>query len=344
MRSSTATLLILPLFLIGLPAVCGAIPLSVPDENTVEYPDDEPPSQEEIELGKMLFFDNRLSINMSQSCATCHNPDLGFGDGMKVSIGAKGEKTGRNAPHIYNLAWNHVFFWDGRAASLEDQAVGPIVSGAEMNMPLEVLVARLKTVPEYIAKFEALYGKDSITEKNIAKAITAFERTVVVKNTPFDKYLQGDQDALGPEAKRGLALFEGKANCIKCHDGPNLTDSSFHNIGVQAQDAGRGKILEGPGMNRAFKTPGLRNVILTAPYMHDGSLATLDDVVRFYNRAGDHKEGLDPLIQPLNLTEREISDLLAFLGALTEPLEIVRPSLPTGGDMTIPQEQPPVKE
>ena len=303
-------------------------PLGTPDLDDIEYPDDEPHSEAEIELGKKLYFDTRLSKNHQQSCATCHSPELGFGDGLRTSIGTMGGMVSRNAPHIYNLAWNVTFFWDGRADTLEEQALGPIEAEGEMNLPLKEAVARLEAVPEYKKAFKDVYGVDAIEPEHIGRAIAAFERTVITMDSPFDRYIAGDKNAMDPSAIRGLALFEGKANCIDCHDGPNFTDNSFHHIGVKGDDLGRGAVAEDATMNKAFKTPGLRNVLLTAPYMHDGSEGTLQEVVEFYNRGGDDKEGISPLIKELNLTDQEMADLVAFMGALTEPIRIERPEIP----------------
>lgn len=298
------------------------------DMDEIEYPDDEPHSQQEVELGKKLFFDNRLSVNQKQSCATCHNPDLGFGDGMAKGLGTMGNSLGRNTPHIYNLAWNVSFFWDGRASSLEEQALGPIQAAGEMNMPLDKLVSRLNKVRYYRDKFEEVYGEPQITAENIGRAIAAFERSVIVQDTPYDRYLDGDKTAMGEEAVRGMKLFAGKARCVRCHDGANFTDNSFHNIGLGDEDSGRESVVKDSSLNKAFKTPGLRNVLFTAPYMHDGSIATLEDVIRFYNRGGDEKTGIDREMVALNLSDQEISDLVAFLGALSAPLKIARPEIP----------------
>ena len=301
-----------------------ADPIGVPDRNTIEYPDDEEHSDFEIYLGKVLFFDNRLSFNNKQSCATCHNPDLGFGDGLKKGRGAKGNVLERNTPHLYNLAWNSVFFWDGRAASLEEQALIPLTSPKEMNMTIEILIPKLKNVPYYEKMFRMVYKDEGITKDTIARALAAFERSIIVDNTPFDQYMNGDKIAMSPAQIRGMELFQGKARCTECHDGPNFTNDAFHNIGVGGNDQGRKKIDRSANLG-AFKTPGLRNTLLTAPYMHDGSLGTLEEVIDFYDKGGTHKENLDKLMQPLNLSADEKSDLIAFLGALTSPLKVERP-------------------
>ncbi|MDX2471140.1 MAG: cytochrome c peroxidase [SAR324 cluster bacterium] len=307
-------------------------PLGVPDPDEVEFESDFDINEKVIDLGKTLFFDNRLSINKSQSCATCHNPDLGFGDGMAKGIGALGGKLGRNVPHIYNLSWNNRFFWDGRAKTLEEQALGPIQSKAEMNMDIPTLVRRLQQVPAYRLKFKKAFGDEAITDKTIAAALAAFEATITVTNTPFDQFTKGNHAALSPSAKRGLKLFKKKARCVKCHDGANFTDVGFHNIGVKdldkTADVGRYKIDPAKNLRGAFKTPGLRNTAFTAPYMHNGSLGSLEEVVRFYNRGGEKSPNKDKLMKKLNLSEQEIFDLVAFLGALSEPLNITRPVIP----------------
>jgi len=301
--------------------------LATPSMDNIDYPEEEAPSAKEVELGKTLFFDPRLSLNMKQSCGTCHNPDLGFGDGLATGLGTMGGGLGRNTPHLYNLAWNVTFFWDGRADSLEEQALGPIEAAGEMNMPLEKLIPRLQTVKYYQDMFKAVYG-DGINKANIGKAIASFERTLNANNTPFDKYLAGNKTAMGPEAIRGLELFKGKANCTGCHDGSNFTDNSYHNIGVKGDDKGREGISGGKDMRGAFKTPGLRNVIFTAPYMHDGSESSLESVVQFYNRGGDQDKNKSNLIKKLNLSDQEVSDLVAFLGALTDHIQVERPKIP----------------
>ena len=301
--------------------------LGVPDVATIDWPDGEPPTKAQVDLGRTLFFDQRLSLNQVQSCATCHNPDLGFSDGQAKGLGTFGKRLGRNSPHLYNLAWSSALFWDGRATTLEEQALGPIQAPGEMGMDLPTLLTRLNAVPEYRTRFAVAYGAGDITAENIGKAIAAYERTIISANSAFDRYVKGNEHALGTEAKRGLALFVGKANCIACHSGPNFTDDSFHNLGTHDADPGREKIVSGVTNARAFKTPGLRNVALTAPYMHDGSEQSLEAVIRFYNRGGDAPTP-DPLVRKLDLTDVEVSDLVAFLGSLTDPVALERAPSP----------------
>ena len=303
-----------------------AEPIGVPDPYDIEYPNGEEHSEFEIYLGKVLFFDNRLSFKEKQSCATCHNPDLGFGDGLKKGRGASGKVLERNTPHLYNLGWNTVFFWDGRAVSLEEQALMPISSHEEMNMSMELLIPKLEAVPYYRKMFRMVYEKERITEDMIVGALAAFERSIIVDDTPFDRYMNGDKVAMSRAQIRGMELFQNKAKCTECHDGPNFTNEAFHNIGVGGNDEGRKKIDKSAKFG-AFKTPGLRNVLLTAPYMHDGSIGTLEEVIDFYDKGGTHKANIDKLIKPLGLTDEEKADLVAFLGALTSPLQVKRPSV-----------------
>lgn len=298
--------------------------LGIPNPQEIVYPGGAPPSPAEIELGKTLFFDQRLSGSQHRSCATCHNPAQGFSDGRPKSVGDRGNTTTRHAPHLYNLAWSRVLFWDGRQDNLDTMALEAIKSPDEMNLPLATLVERLKAVPAYVTAFQQIYTT-GLSADNIGKALGAFERSLITQNSAFDRYLRGDDAALSDMALRGLLLFAGKANCLACHDGANFTDESFRNIGVPTEDLGRGKFEAAAHFQYAFKTPGLRNVALTAPYMHDGSLNTLRDVVQFYNQGGKRRAGIDPLISPLQLTGEEVDALVAFLEALTDPITVPPP-------------------
>jgi len=300
--------------------------LGTPDLDDIEYPEDEPHTDREIELGRKLFFETRLSKHNAQSCATCHNPDLGFSDGIANGIGSGGDILTRNAPHIYNLAWGSLFFWDGRAATLEEQALGPLVSDKEMQMTPSDALQRLSDIPYYKKEFTEIYGE--ISFENVGKALAAFERTFISDDSPFDQYIAGQDSAMSPSAIRGLDIFVKKGNCIACHDGVNFTDDSFHNIGIDNGDVGR-YAIDGLELSKgAFKTPGLRNIIFSAPYMHDGSLESLEAVVEHYNNGAPNVANLSSLIKPLGLTAQEKADLIAFMAALTDPVEIQRPELP----------------
>lgn len=314
--------------LIATVPVRAEVPLGTPDPHDIFYPDDEEPAAEEVELGRALFFDSRLSANGRLSCATCHLPELGLGDGMARAVGSTGKPLVRNSPHLYNLAWNVVFFWDGRATSLEEQALMPITDPEEMNLSVGRMIEILGGVSVYRNRFTEIYGPGGLNATNVARALAAFERTLISDNSPFDRYMAGNRAAMSEEAVRGMQIFTGKGRCTKCHDGPNLTDQSFHNIGVDDDDPGRYEVVRDESLRGAFKTPGLRNVALTAPYMHNGSIGTLEEVIHFYNRGGDRKDNLSKLIQPLGLDKREVADLLAFLGALTDPVWPRRPALP----------------
>ena len=300
-------------------------PLGKPDIDDMVLYDDEMNTVEEIKLGKILFFDKRLSGNYKQSCATCHNPSLGFSDGMAKGLGTRGNQLGRNTPHLYNLGWGSIFMWDGREATLESQALGPIKSSAEMNLPIPELLVRLNAVPSYRRLFKETYQVDVISGLEVGRALAAFERTIVVDNTPYDKYVSGDKSAMSASAILGLAIFQGKGNCIKCHDGANFTDDSFHSLGISDGDDGRGAITGDKSQIGAFKTPGLRNIAYSSPYMHNGALNSLTQVVDYYNRGGDNANHTDSLIKPLNLTSDEQKNLVSFMMALSQPLTFTTP-------------------
>ena len=286
-----------------------------------------------IELGKQLYFDGRLSKNNAISCAFCHNPGTGFADPRQTSIGVGGGVGGRQSPTVYNTGLNHVQFWDGRARSLEEQAIGPIHNPVEMAETHEHVVAKLGKIKGYQQQFRAVFGTD-VNLQGIAEAIAAYERTVLSTNSAFDKYVLGAQKAMDEAAVRGLALFKGKARCILCHNGPNFTDNQFHNLGVpqvgpMKEDLGRFAVSRAEKDRGAFKTPTLRSITETAPYMHDGAFKTLEEVVEFMDQGGGSNPNLSPLVKPLNLTAEEKSDLVAFLKALAgEPIPFSMPQLP----------------
>ncbi|MBP9633775.1 MAG: cytochrome c peroxidase [Nitrospira sp.] len=286
-----------------------------------------------IELGKQLYFDGRLSKNNAISCAFCHNPGTGFADPRQTSIGVGGGVGGRQSPTVYNTGLNHVQFWDGRARSLEEQAIGPIHNPVEMAETHEHVVAKLGKIKGYQQQFRAVFGTD-VNLQGIAEAIAAYERTVLSTNSAFDKYVLGAQKAMDEAAVRGLALFKGKARCILCHNGPNFTDNQFHNLGVpqvgpMKEDLGRFAVSRAEKDRGAFKTPTLRSITETAPYMHDGAFKTLEEVVEFMDQGGGSNPNLSPLVKPLNLTAEEKSDLVAFLKALAgEPIPFSMPKLP----------------
>lgn len=286
---------------------------------------------ERIELGKNLFFDPRLSGSNFISCATCHNPALGWSDAQKTAIGHGMGTLARSTPTILNTGYQRFQFWDGRARSLEKQALGPIEAGGEMAQPLSELLPELKSIPGYKAMFEAAYPGEGITGKTIGKALAAFERTIVSTDSDFDRWLKGVDGVMSKEALKGFELFKGKANCTACHDGFNFSDNGFHNIGLKdMEDMGRYNIVPVKVLKGAFKTPTLRDVALTAPYMHNGAYASLEEVVDHYNAGGFKNAGtMDPNMKKLNLSKSEKKAIVAFLKSLTgDPIEVTVPVLP----------------
>jgi cytochrome c peroxidase len=296
----------------------------------IPTPADNKLTPERAALGKMLFFDQRLSGSRLISCASCHKPTRGWSDGLPKAVGDHGKVLGRSTPSIVNAAYNDVQMWDGRFHGLEQQALGPMEAPSEMNGSMEQIIATLNALPGYTSAFAKAYPGEGITGGTVAKALASFERTVISRGSSFDRWIVGDGAAMGPSAERGFDLFVGKANCVACHQAPNFTDQGFHNIGLKGnQDEGRYAQMPIKVLKGAFKTPTLRDVALTAPYMHNGMYQTLTEVIDHYNRGGDDKENLDPNIKPLGLTLQERQDLVAFMESLTGRQTVVRPpSLP----------------
>ena len=274
------------------------------------------------ELGRRLFFETELSVDRSVSCASCHLPERNFSDGVALSRGVRGQVTLRNAPSLVNRGFGASFMWDGRVATLEEQVLMPVVNELEMGLALDAMVARLAAHGEYPALFAAAF-EDGLGEANAARALAQYVRGLVFGDSAIDRFRAGDYAELGSEERIGLWVFESKGRCWQCHAGANFSDEGFHNTGVGAAQGvpedGRFAISGDPADRGRFKTPTLRGVALTAPYMHDGSLATLAEVVEFYRRGGAANEHLDPLLGPLELSEREAAALVAFLGALSRP-------------------------
>lgn len=297
----------------------------------IPFPDDNPYTEAKAELGKTLYFDPRMSASGTQSCGTCHNPSFDWEDGMATGTGHGHEKLGRASPTILNLAWDEVFMWDGRAESLEEQALGPIQADVEMNMPMGLLLDTLKGIEGYQPLFAAAFPENpEISDENIGKAIATFERTVVSGEAPFDAWIKGDETAISDSAKRGFVLYNGKANCAACHAGWNFSDNSFHDIGIDDADIGVGKFLpDVVPMQQAFKTVGLRNIDRRAPYMHNGVYTTLEEVIDHYDSGFVKRVSLSDEIKPLGLTSAEKKDLVAFLHSLTsEDAPVTLPILP----------------
>ena len=322
----------------GTPADIGPLP-------PVPVPEDNPLTPEKIELGGLLFFDARLSADGSLACVSCHLPDQGWALHTPLSIAYPTNMERRLSPTLVNVAYNKALLWDGRAGSLEKQALGPIQNPLHMNQNLDLLIEKLNAIPDYAERFQKVFGTPANPEA-LGKALAAFERTLITRHAPFDRYMAGEQQAMSESAVRGMALFKGKARCLICHNGPNFTDSLFHNLGVPVaplvahplvqasirfdakrmnvtdyaqvkEDLGRYLVTKEEKDKGAFKTPTLRNVAQRDPYMHNGAFQSLEEIIDFYNRGGGAVAGKSPLIQPLALTAQEKRDLLAFLQALT---------------------------
>ncbi len=276
---------------------------------------------EKVKLGKKLFFDKNLSIDKTISCADCHIPVKGFADGRAVAVGVDSLTGTRSTPPIINRLFSDLQFWDGRASSLEDQAFGPIVNPIEMKNTIENVLAYLNSDPVYKKTFEETF-ENGITKTNVEKAIASFERTLLSGNSKFDQYLAGNKKAMSESAIRGLKLFESKeVNCIGCHGGQNFTDEKYTNTGVGSEienpDLGRYTISKIDSNRLAFKNPTLRDIARTAPYMHDGSLKTLREVVDLYNDGGIQNKYLSKLMKKLNLSEQDKDDLVEFMRSLS---------------------------
>jgi len=300
----------------------------------VPYPEDNKPNIARTALGKSLFFDPRMSGDGNMSCATCHNPGMGWSDGLPTARGVKSSVLGRASPTVYNTAYNGIQMWDGRKKSLEDQAMGPMQANVEMNMDIGKLFSWINSNEGYKAMFAKAYPGEPINEITLSKAIATFERSVISKNSPFDRWVRGDAKALTSQQVEGFKVFVGKGNCVACHSGPNMTDNGFHNVGltsfgVSEPDMGRYGQKPVAAMKGAFKTPTVREVSRTAPYFHDGSAKTLMEVVEHYDRGGDVKTNLSANIKPLNLTPEEKRALVTFMEALSSPfIAIEIPELP----------------
>ena len=284
-------------------------------------PVDNRQSAEKIALGERLFNDPALSANGKVSCATCHDRRLGFTDGEARGQGVTSRRLKRHTPTLWNLAWAPLLFWDGRAASLEDQVRGPIEHPDEMGEEIERVVARLATADDYKAAFaRAFPDEPTPSARTLAMALAVYERTLVSPPTDFDRWVAGDTAALTTAQVRGFALFTGKGRCSSCHSGFAFTDHGFYDIGLPSNDPGRGPILGVSAANSSFKTPTLRELVWSAPYMHDGSLATLEEVVRHYERGGVRRPTrAKDLPASLRLSDRERADLVAFLESLSSP-------------------------
>jgi cytochrome c peroxidase len=283
-------------------------------EQFAYIPADNPLTPDKIAFGKQLFWDKRWSRSETVACVSCHQPDHGWSDPQQFSLDFAGKPTAHHAPTIINRLFSVQQHWTGRRASIEDQTI----QGRDQTP--ELVVQNLGAVPAYQEQFRKVFGTDFSAE-GVAKAIAAYVRMIVSGNSPYDRFRAGDTTALLPAAQRGLALFEGKARCVRCHTGFNFTDEDYHNIGVGMEtenpDLGRHMVTKDEADKGAFKTPTLRDVARRGPYMHNGSLQTLEELVDYYDKGGNANPWLSPKSQPLNLTVQEQADLVAFLHALT---------------------------
>ncbi len=317
-RSWVLVLAILVLTLILAGGVQGTgyklrLPLGL-QETAAYIPDDNPLTPEKIALGKQFFWDKRWSFSGTVACVSCHPPDHGWSDLAQFSTHANGKPTPRHAPTIINRLFSDRQLWTGLRASLEEQAI------KDSNRTDEMVVKTLGAIPAYQQQFRKVFGTE-LNPDGVGKAISAYVRTILSGNSAYDRFQAGDKQALSPAAQRGLALFEGKARCVRCHTGFNFADESYHNIGVgmdkENPDLGRYTVTKNEADKGVFKTPTLRDVAKRGPYMHDGSQKTLEEVVAFYNKGGHKNPWLSGEIQALNLSAQEQADLVAFLRSLT---------------------------
>lgn len=286
----------------------------------VPWPDDNPYSPARVALGKILFFDGRLSANNMVSCAFCHEPSHAFAGNTALSIGVNGKREARRTPTLVNRAWGKSQFWDGRAASLEAQVIVPITNPDEMGMTPDGVVQKLRAIKGYAPLFAAAFGDSSITFDRITKALASFERTITSGASAYDRYVAGDKNALSKVQKDGLDFFNKKGECAECHNGPNFSNEKFANIGVGMDrpnpDLGRFNVTRKHGDIGRFKTPTLRDLAVRAPYMHDGSVTTLSKVLDVYAKGGEPNPHLDTRLAPFYLDDETRRDLLAFLDSL----------------------------
>jgi len=294
--------------------------LSVPSSfDPVPIPSHNPLTEEKVELGRRLFFDVRLSEDRTVSCASCHIPTLAFSDPRPLSFGVHGRLGIRNSPSLVNAAYLKLLFWDGGAFTLESQALGPLENPVEMNMNLGELLDRIQQDSSYVEEFQDVFNQ-SPDLKTVTQALATFQRTIRSGGSRFDSFIDGNTSALSEQEERGMALFSGKAKCATCHSGPLFTDQEFKNNGLAftTSDSGRARITLDPNDFAQFKTPSLRNIELTAPFMHDGRFRNLDEVLEHYDAGGTGSRGQDADIKPLSLSTNEKEDLISFLKSLTD--------------------------
>jgi cytochrome c peroxidase len=299
--------------------------------DSIPAPSSNPLTAEKAELGKTLFFDARLSRDGNMSCASCHSPDKRWSDGRLRPIGSENVPNARRTPTVLNSAWLTVLMWDGRASTLEAQAVLPITTPHEMNFDMPTLVKRLAEIKGYRPLFARAYGDETVNPKRITEALASFQRTIVSRPAPFDRWVAGDESAMSARAKRGFELFGGKANCAACHKSWRFTDDSFHDIGLNSSDLGRGARVPAQvtSMQHAFKTPSLRDLPINGPYMHDGSMSSLEEVIKHYEKGGLGRKSRSADIKPFELTDEERLSLVEFIQALDGgPVSVNVPPMP----------------
>lgn len=294
----------------------------------VPFPKGNAYSAAKAQLGKMLFFDQRLSRHFNLTCASCHNPSLGWEDGVAQATGDQNTLLARNSPSILNVAWGKEFFWDGRATSLEEQAKGPIEAEVEMNTPLPMVIQRLQKIEGYRKQFNQVFD-DGLTADNLLKSLATYERTIVSGEAPFDRWVSGDEQAISEQAKKGFVVFNEQAGCSQCHTGWNFTDNKYHDIGLAGTDVGRFNVSQQESDKFAFKTPSLRNINHRKPYMHDGSFATIERVLVHYITGGIPRASRSQKMKPVLLNSDELAQLKAFMNTLDgEDKPVSLPILP----------------
>ena len=323
---------------IGLAAIgiASSPPKLEPLSGAPPYPASNPPTASKIRLGEELFFDSIMSGNRRRSCGTCHKRELFFTDGLSRGWGLDESELSRKTPGLLNVGWQRSIFFDGRVKTLEEQVSKPLENHREMALDPDEAVARIRSDPYYVRLFDKAFPGEDISFDLVAKAIASFERTLVSYDSDFDRYMLGDEAALSPGAKRGMALFKTKAGCIKCHNGPLFTDHDFHFTGVAERDGHEKK-------GTKYKTQSLRDSVRRYSYMHNGRMMNIRQVIEHYDRGGSAPEGLEAEIRPLGLLEQEKDDLVAFLGSLTGRVHRVTDGFPElEGTAAEPNSEPPV--
>jgi len=323
-------ILVVFLFVMMLPmaACAGSAAMAQWQLPSVSYPESNPYNEAKARLGQQLFFDPRLSDRRMRSCANCHHPGLSWADALPYAMGSR-QALSRHTPSLVNIAFSKVYFWDGRASSIEHAIQQHLLlPGLMYGGRAKDIVTRIGSLSGYRRQFTASFGNSGVSIDNIAAALATFVRGIVSRNSPFDRWIAGNAEAIPASAKRGFRLFTGKAGCVSCHQAPAFNDSDFHNTGLNSLDPGRFEIQREPKYHNAFKTPGLRQIAITAPYMHNGSKSSLEEVIDFYDRGGDRHADNNQLV-PLHLNSQEKQELIAFLKSLTgKPVQTSIPPLP----------------